>query len=184
MEGFMSAGSINNVQAIFASTFNGVRSGTVTDAKNGAGTFSTTVSHAAGQVTIDETINYADGKTVTHNTTIVKNADGTYGETTQTTRADGKTTTSQETITVNADGSETVAGTFTAASGKVDNLAGTVNGNTANYTLTNPAGKTETRTRQNSVSNGTNTATYSGTNFAGVSFSDTMIRTLLSKQES
>jgi hypothetical protein len=174
---------INNVQAMFASTFNGTRSGNITDTTDGQGTFATLVSHAAGEMTIDHTVTYANGKTVNRDVTITKNADGTYSETTQTQRSNGKTSTRQETITINADGSETIAGTFTGPNGKTDNLAGTVNGDTESCTLTDPAGKTESWTRQRTVSDGTATTTCTGTNFAGTSFSNTVASTVLSKQK-
>jgi hypothetical protein len=150
----MSDFSVAALQSMFNSSFNGTKSGTISDTQNGAGTFSTVISHQNGVATYDETITYADGKTVEEQSTITQNSDGSLqdvtqkyvngvasGEKTVDTSIDGDTlsktseklkadgsvkSTTTTTLTANADGTETLSGTRTNAKGNVSDITGTV----------------------------------------------------------
>jgi hypothetical protein len=148
----MSLLSITNIQQAFNSTYNGTKTGTVTDTTQGSGTYANTVSHQNGVATFDDVTTYANGNTAETKNSITQNADGSFDETIQkyvdgkemkteslTTSADGSSVaqsfqlynakgkvagSGSETITGNSDGSESITGTQTWASGSTDQIAG------------------------------------------------------------
>jgi hypothetical protein len=146
--------SITSIQQAFNSTYNGTKTGTVTDATQGSGTYSNTVSHQDGVATSDDVTTYANGNTAETKTSISKNANGSFDETIQkyvdgkevrseslTTSADGSSVTKyfqlynakgnvavsgSEVITGNSDGSESITGSQTRANGSTDQIAGSL----------------------------------------------------------
>ncbi len=102
----------------------GTKSGTVSNSKNGDGTFQITSSNTDGQKIVDKTVTYADGTTKSSERTVAVNADGS--KTVVKTGADGKTTTTQETMSRNADGTMSLSKEITKANGKTTDVTGTI----------------------------------------------------------
>ena len=203
--------SIPDIQSIYATTFDGTKTGTFGHDKSDKGTFELMVSHQNGATIYDRVTDYANGNSTERKTTITKNADGTYSEaivfssngkikdvsavniaadgsvldkTSQRYEADGVTLGSKrvDAITTNADGSKTDNATVTSAKGAIETIAATfvktANGMSDSEVITNAAGKTEDINYVRSIDDGKVTQTWSGVNFAGLSFSRSVTHAL------
>jgi len=149
----MSMFDVKALQAAYNGTFNGTKTGELTDDKHGTGTFKTIIAHQNGTASFDQINTYEDGTVVERKTTITKDTDGTFHKQTQAfvngklckdaevdTAVDGNSLTKlvkrykedgtvkatlSETVTKNDDGTEKIEGTLTGSKGKLTTISGT-----------------------------------------------------------
>jgi len=164
--------------------------------QNGVATFDNLTTYANGNTaetktsitknangSFDETIQkYVDGKEV-KSVSLTTSADGSsITKYFQLYNAKGNLAgNGSEVITGNLDGSESIAGTQTWANGSTEQIAGSLSqtntGLERDITVTNAAGQTATRDWQYSKNGTTRTDSFTYTDFAGTSQTDTTTRT-------
>jgi hypothetical protein len=120
-------------------------SGSVSDSKDGDGTFAITMSRINGQKTVDKNVTFANGTTKSTERVVTVNEDGS--KTITKTHANGKTSTTQESEVRNDDGSISLSKQVTKADGSVTQVSGTItktNGEIdKSLTLTNAQNQSE-----------------------------------------
>lgn len=159
--------------------------GSITGTSLGDGNFSKLITTEGNTRTIDATFQFAGGRSVTRDTTITHNANGTLSEAIATTLANGKTVTRSETWTPQS-GGWSISGTGTGPNGAADQISGTVtptaDGNVQALTLTDAAGASATQTLTTVNNAATSLALMTGTNFSGAQFSTATAQTLIGAQ--
>jgi hypothetical protein len=147
----------------------GTKSGTVSNSKNGDGTFQITSSDTDGQKIVDKSVTYANGTTKSSERTVTVNADGS--KTIVKTGAGGKTTTIQESQSRNADGTMSLSKEITKANGKTTDVTGTVtksDGETdKSLVYTNAKGVTQTVDEQTTQNGNITSHMRTGTGYKG-----------------